>query len=104
MDVGPDVLDQVVMHNDVLSQPIKITRGIHPSGTHRRVSLDCRDKAQRVGQRAGLTRPVVQDACGRLKAWFLVINSLLDLVSLDRELHVALAAFVFSGHCQGAKA
>ena len=103
MDVGADVLDQIVMDDDVLCQPIEVARGIHARGAHRAVCLNSRDKAQRVGQRAGLTGPVIQDAGVRVETGLLVIDRLLDLVSLDRELHVALAALVLSGHYQGSK-
>ena len=53
-DVGADVLDQVVMSDDLLCQPVELAGCVHSCGTHVVEGLDRWDEAQAVGQRAGL--------------------------------------------------
>ena len=46
MNVGPDVLDQVVMDNDVVCEPVELTRCVHTRGAHRAVGLNRWNEAQ----------------------------------------------------------
>ena len=49
VDVGPDVLDQVVMSDDLFGQPVKLACCVHPRGTHVVERLNSRDEAKTVG-------------------------------------------------------
>ena len=54
VDIGPNVLDEVVMRDDLLSQPVELSSRVHPCRTHAVEGLDSGDKSKAVGQRACL--------------------------------------------------
>ncbi len=90
VNVGADVLDQVVMGDDLLSQPVELAGCVHPRGTHVVERLYSRDKAQTVGQRAGLVDRKSQVLRAGVERRLLRRDGLFNFVAPDPELHVTV--------------
>ena len=96
MNVGPDVLHQVVMNDDLLSKPIELTAGIHASGLHRVEAFNSWHEAETVHQRPSACSGeiVLLEANTDFKAWTLSTDRFNDRVAPDRQFDVTLTAAV----------
>ena len=88
VDIGANVLDQIVMGNDLLGEPVKLARSVHPRGAHVVERLNCRDKAKAVGQvRVLLTGQTLRAG---IKRRLLGSDRFFDLISPHPKLDVTI--------------
>ena len=90
VNVGADVFDQIVVSDDLLGEPVKLTSCVHSRGTHVVEGLNSRDKSKTVRQGTRLVDGKGQAWSAGVERGLLGSNRLFDLVTPHPKLDVTI--------------